>query len=62
MTKTYKTELVYPELSYQIIRVLFDVFTNLGPGHKENQYQKAIEIALKDLKIKHKREVPCKLY
>lgn len=43
--KFYKPDLFYPDLSYQIIGVLFDIFTELGFGYKENQYQKAIEIS-----------------
>ena len=54
----YKKDLIYPELSYQIIGILFDIFTALGYGYKEKQYQKAVEEALRSLSIKHKRELP----
>ncbi len=59
--RVYKPDLLYPELSYQIIGVLFDVFVNLGFGYKENQYQKAIEIGLKDSDIKYNKELPVKI-
>jgi GxxExxY protein len=39
--------LLYPELSYKIIGILFEVSNNLGPGLKEKHYQKAVEISLK---------------
>ena len=54
----YKKDLIYPELSYQIIGILFDIFTTLGYGYKEKQYQKAIEEALRSLSIDYKRELP----
>ncbi|MBI2075161.1 MAG: GxxExxY protein [Candidatus Harrisonbacteria bacterium] len=57
----YKSDLLYPELSYQLIGVLFDVYLNLGYGYREIQYQKAIEIALKSSGVKYHREYPVKL-
>ncbi len=57
----YKSDLLYPELSYQLIGVLFDVYLNLGYGYREVQYQKAIEIALKSSGVKYHREYPIKL-
>ncbi len=41
-------DLIFPELSYQIIGIIFDVYNKLGYGHKESVYQKAIAISLKD--------------
>lgn len=40
--KLIRKDLIYPELSYEIIGILFDVFKELGPGHKEKYYQNAI--------------------
>ncbi len=34
--------LIYEEESYQIIEILYDVYNDLGFGHKEKLYQKAI--------------------
>ena len=48
---------VYPELSYTIIGVLFTVYNNLGPGHKEIYYQKATAIALKAINLSFKEQV-----
>jgi len=62
MNKTvYKSDLLYPELSYQVVGILFDIFTELEYGYKENQYQKAVEVALKSLKLDYKRELPVKI-
>ena len=45
--RSERNKLLYPELSYKIIGILFEVSNNLGPGLKEKHYQKAVEIALK---------------
>lgn len=47
-----RNDLLYPELSYQINGVLFEVFRQLGGGHQEKYYQKAIEIGLKKAGMK----------
>lgn len=49
--------LVYPELSYTIIGILFEAYNNLGPGHKEKYYQKATATALKDSGLAFKEQV-----
>lgn len=62
MTQDYsasknKIELVYPELSYKIVGILYDVFNELGAGHKEIYYQKAISTALLKSNINFKEQV-----
>jgi GxxExxY protein len=52
-----KIDLVYPELSYKIIGILYDIFNTLGHGHKENYYQKAISAALYELNINFEEQV-----
>jgi len=37
-----KIDLVYPELSYCIIGASFDVFNEMGYGHQEKYYEKAL--------------------
>jgi len=39
-----RTDLLHPELSYDVVSVLFAVYNQLGPGHPEKYYQKAIAI------------------
>lgn len=58
-----KTDLIYPELSYKIIGILFDISNKLGYGHKEKYYENAIEILLKENNINYKRQLysPLKL-
>lgn len=40
--RTTKKDLVEPELSYQIVGCLFTVYNELGPGHAERLYQRAV--------------------
>lgn len=37
-----RQDLLYPEESYKIIGSAFDVYNQLGPGHLEKYYQKAL--------------------
>jgi len=49
-------KLLYPELSYKIVGLLFNVHNNLGRFKNEKQYSDAIEQELKILKIPYNRE------
>jgi len=51
-----KNNLVYPELSYKLMGVLFKVHNKLGPKRQEKYYQRAIELELKKQGISFKRE------
>ena len=55
-----RKELLYPDLSYQINGALFEVFRQIGGGHDEKYYQKAVAIALKKagLKFHEQAHVP----
>lgn len=46
-----KQDIFYPELSYQIVGTLFSVFNEIGPGHHEKYYQRAMAKAFADSKI-----------
>ena len=52
-----KGDLLYPELSYKIIGVLFDVDGVLGSGHKEKYYENAVAKALEASGIKFERQL-----
>ena len=49
-----KKDLIYADECYEIMGVVFEVFRNLGFGHRENFYQKALAKSFKDNKIKFK--------
>lgn len=48
--------LVYPELSYRVMGVLFKVHRALGNQQQEKHYQRAIELGLREEKIQFERE------
>ena len=50
-------ELVYPELSYKIVGILFDVHKRLGGQFEEKYYQRAVEKLLQENKIKYEKEL-----
>jgi len=54
-------DLVYPELSYKIIGILFSVFNELGYGYQEKYYQKAITIIFKENGINFKEQISAPL-
>ena len=57
-----RNDLLYPELSFRINGVLFEVYKQLGGGHNESFYQKAVAIGLKNAGIKFvgQQHVPLK--
>lgn len=46
-----KSDLLYPELSYQIIGCAYDVHNELGGGLLEKVYQKALAVSLRKRQI-----------
>ncbi|MBU3901121.1 GxxExxY protein [Patescibacteria group bacterium] len=55
-TNSTNDKLVYPELSYVLMGILFEIHNKLGTKYQEKHYQKAVEIKLKELKIPYQRE------
>jgi len=56
-----RKDLLYPELSYQLIGILFEVSNELGYGYQEKYYQRAINAKLKEINLSFKEQVPVKL-
>ena len=52
-------DLLYPELSYQIVGSAFEVFKEIGYGHPEKIYQKAMAIIFKEKNLSFKEQVYC---
>lgn len=50
-TALKRNDLIFPELSYNIIGCAYTVFNEIGPGHLEKVYQKALATALKEAGI-----------
>lgn len=57
MSPSQQPDLVYPELSFRLVGILFDVYNELGPGHKEKYYENAVAAALEKAGIKYKRQL-----
>jgi GxxExxY protein len=45
-------KLVLPELSYRVMGCVFAVYNELGPGHLERNYQKALMVELQSQGLK----------
>ena len=43
--------IIYPELSYEIINVVYEVHNRLGPGFPEEIYQRATAVEMQSRKI-----------
>jgi len=52
-----RDDLVFPELSYYVVGCAYDVWDELGPGHMEKTYQKAMAIVFKSKNINFKEQV-----
>lgn len=52
-----RNDLVYPELSYQIVGILYDVYGGIGHGHNESIYQKAVAVACANAGLKFQEQV-----
>ena len=57
-----RVELIDGELTHRIIGVFYEVFRELGTGHLEKVYQRAMQIALNDVGISSRLEVPTTVY
>ena len=53
-----RTDLIYPELSYKIIGILFEVYNDMGAGYSEKHYQKAVANAFKENNLSFKEQLP----
>lgn len=50
------SQLIYADLTYKIRGALFAVYNELGYGHKENVYQKALELEFQSQHIPFTKE------
>jgi len=50
-------KLLYADLTFQIRKACFNVYNQLGFGHKEQVYQKALIKEFNELKLPYKKEV-----
>ena len=52
-----ESDLIYPNLSYKIVGVLFEVYNDMGHGYQEKYYQRAIAEAFKKNNINFRQQV-----
>lgn len=55
--KAPEGELVYPELSYKIVGILFEVYNTMGPGLHEKNYQRAISVGFENKNLDFREQV-----
>lgn len=53
-------DLLYPELSYQVVGAIFEVWKKLGPGFKESIYHRSLveEFRQRDIPFESEKSVP----
>jgi len=49
--------LIYPELSYKIVGILFRVHSQLGGKYQEKYYQRAVEVGLRETGLSYEKEI-----
>lgn len=54
-------KVIYKELSYKIVGIIFEVYNELGYGYQEKYYEKAIEKSFIKMNIKFRKQVPYKV-
>lgn len=52
-----RNDLIHPELCYKIVGALFNVDNDLGPGHKEKYYQKAVAVELNNVGLSFQEQL-----
>ncbi|MCW3084056.1 MAG: 3 family protein [Bacteroidetes bacterium] len=57
MNEVKRNDLLYPELSFQIVGCAFEVHNKMGFGFKEAIYQKALSLAFKEKGLSYKEQV-----
>lgn len=56
-----RSDLIEPDLSYDIVGAVLDVFRELGPGLRESAYQKGVALALQQRNLPFREQVYCQL-
>ncbi len=57
MTELKRKDLLFPELSFQIVGCAFEVHNAIGFGFKEDIYQKALALSFKDKQLEFNEQL-----
>jgi GxxExxY protein len=60
-TTLKRADLVYPELSYRLLGIAFEVWKQVGFGHKEKFYQNAVAEELERCKLSFEEQLPVRV-
>lgn len=52
-----RSDLLYPDLSFRIVKVLFEVYRELGPGHQEKYIERAVAVGLTKEGLSYKEQL-----
>jgi GxxExxY protein len=58
LKKPVGEQVIYPELSYAILKIAFEIHNTLGPGFTENIYQAAFVYELRSQQIAFEPQKP----
>ena len=61
MPELSSEKVIYKDLSYRIVGILFEVYNELGYGYQEKYYENAIAKSFSKNNIQFKRQAPFKL-
>jgi GxxExxY protein len=54
-------KVIYPELSYKIIGIVYKVYNEIGLGYQEKYYQRAIKVEFAKQRINYKEQISASL-
>lgn len=57
MKELVKKDILYPELSYKIVGILYEIYNELGYGYQEKYYEKAIARSFEKEKLDYKEQL-----
>ena len=60
-TSESEDKVLYRELSYKIVGALFDVYNEVGYGHREKHYENAVAVSLEKRGLHFDRQLHSKV-
>ena len=55
--KLKRNDLIYPDLCYQIVGIIFEIYKQLGGGYQKKYYQKIVAAELRNCELVYKEQV-----